>query len=141
MKCNEIMNSKVERIRADESLRSAAERMRDHDIGFLPVCDDKGLVVGTLTDRDIVVRALADGKTDGKVGDCMTREVVSCFAKDDVDRAEELMSLYQKSRVVILDDQGMLAGVISLADIARSRKKKESGDTLKDVKAEVPPSR
>ena len=135
------MNAKVERIRADESLRSAAERMRDHDIGFLPVCDDHGLVVGTLTDRDIVVRGLADGKADGTVSDCMTREVVSCFLKDDVDRAEELMSLYQKSRVVILDDQGVLAGVISLADLARSRKRKESGDTLKDVKADNPPSR
>jgi CBS-domain-containing membrane protein len=71
----------------------------------------------------------------------MTREVISCFASDDVDRAEELMSLYQKSRLVILDDQGMLAGVISLADLARSRKRKESGDTLKDVKAETPPAR
>lgn len=135
------MNAKVERVRADESLRSAAERMRDHDIGFLPVCDDKGLVVGTVTDRDIVVRGLADGKSDGKIADCMTREVVSCFATDEVDRAEELMALYQKSRIVILDDQGMLAGVISLADIARSRKRKESGDALRDIKAEAPPQK
>lgn len=135
------MNEKVERVRADESLRSAAERMRDHDIGFLPVCDAKGVVVGTITDRDIVIRGLADGKTEGKIAECMTGEVVSCFGKDDVDRAEELMSLYQKSRIVILDDQGMLAGVISLADIARSRKRKESGDTLRDVKSDTPPGR
>jgi CBS domain-containing protein len=141
MKCQEIMNAKVERIRSDESLRSAAERMRDHDIGFLPVCDEKGLVVGTITDRDIVVRGLADGKSEGKAADCMTREVVSCFATDDVDRAEELMALYQKSRIVILDDQGMLAGVISLADLARSRKRKESGDALHDIKAETPPQK
>jgi CBS domain-containing protein len=71
----------------------------------------------------------------------MTGEVVSCFVKDDVDRAEELMSLYQKSRVIVLDDQGYLAGVISLADVARSQKRKESGETLKEVKAEHRPAR
>jgi CBS domain-containing protein len=139
MRCQEIMNTKVERIGMDEPVRAAAAIMRDHDIGFLPVVDAKGMVVGTITDRDITIRAVADSQIDARVGDCMTREVVSCFAKDDVDRAEELMSLYQKSRVVILDDQGYLAGVISLADIARSRKARESGDALKDIKAESPP--
>ncbi len=135
------MNPKVERIRMDESLRAAAVRMRDLDIGFLPVVNAQGLVVGTITDRDMVVRSLAEGTPDGDVQSCMTREVISCFAKDDLARAEELMGLYQKSRIVILDDQGMLAGVISLADIARSRKRRESGDTLRDVKAEAPSAR
>jgi CBS domain-containing protein len=137
MRCHEIMNPRVERIGMDEPVRAAAVRMRDYDIGFLPVTDSKGLVVGTITDRDITIRAVAEGNLTGRCGDFMTREVISCFANDDVDRAEELMSLYQKSRVVVLDDQGYLAGVISLADIARSRKLRESGDTLKDIKAET----
>jgi CBS domain-containing protein len=139
MRSHEIMNTRVERIGMDESVRAAAVRMRDYDIGFLPVTDSKGLVVGTITDRDITIRAVADGNTEGRIADFMSREVISCFAKDDVQRAEELMSLYQKSRVVVLDDQGYLAGVISLADIARSRKLRESGDTLKDIKSETPP--
>src|SRR5688572_11260896 len=138
MRCMEIMNPRVERIGMDETVRAAAVRMRDYDIGFLPVTDSKGLVVGTITDRDITIRAVAEGAIDGRIADHMTREVISCFGKDDVVRAEELMSLYQKSRVVVLDDQGYLAGVISLADIARSRKLRETGDTVKDIKSDVP---
>ena len=141
MRCSEIMNPRVERIQIGEKIRAAAIRMRDHDIGFLPVVDERGMVVGTITDRDITVRSIAEGHPESTVGECMTREVISCFATDDVARVEELMSLYQKSRIVILDDQGMLAGVISLSDIARSQKRKESGDTLKDVKSEAPPLR
>ncbi len=142
MRCNEIMQDKVEVVHAGDPVRAAAERMRDHDIGFLPVTDDARLVVGVLTDRDIVIRGLAEGLTaESRVADCMTREVIGCFATDDVDKAEELMSMYQKSRVVVLDDQGRLAGVISISDVARRRDKKETGETVRDVKAESPPAR
>ena len=57
------------------------------------------------------------------------------------DKAEELMSMYQKSRVVVLDDQGRLAGVISLSDLARRRDRRETGEAVRDIKAPSPPSR
>lgn len=141
MRCQDILTSSVERISTDEPLQAAAVRMRDHDIGFLPVIDQRGLVVGTITDRDIAIRAVADGDIDCRVVECMTNEVVSCFARDDVRRAEELMSLYQKSRLIVIDDNGGLAGVISLSDIARSRKLREAGDTLRDIKSQSSPDR
>jgi CBS domain-containing protein len=141
MRCQDILTSSVERIGTDEPLQAAAVKMRDHDIGFLPVIDQRGLVVGTITDRDIAIRAVADGDINCPVGECMTNEVVSCFSRDDVRRAEELMSLYQKSRLIVIDDSGGLAGVISLSDIARSRKLREAGDTLRDIKSQSSPER
>jgi len=142
MRCEEIMNAEVTRIRGSDSVREAAERMRDRDVGFLPVVDDRGLVVGTVTDRDIVVRVIADGRDpSGPVSMCMTGEVIACFASDDLVKAQELMSLYQKSRVVVLDDRGLLAGVISLADLARARDERATGETMREVKTDTGASR
>jgi CBS domain-containing protein len=139
MRCDEIMHADVERILGSEPVHEAAARMRDKDIGFLPVVDDKGVVVGTLTDRDIVVRVVAEGADlADPVSLCMTREVIACFAADDVAKAQELMSLYQKSRVVVLDDHGLLAGVISLADLARARDERATGETVREVKSDGP---
>src|SRR5262249_33660533 len=109
------MNADVERVTGEDSVQEAAARMRDRDIGFLPVVDGQGVVIGTLTDRDIAIRVVAEGgHLSTPVAMCMTREVIGCFRTDDVRKAEELMALYQKARVVVLDDRGMLAGVISL---------------------------
>ena len=131
------MNVDVERVRGSEPIVEAAARMRDRDVGFLPVVDEKNVVVGTLTDRDIVVRVVADaGDLAGPVTLCMTREVVACFAGDDVAKARELMSMYQKSRVVVLDDRGILAGVISLSDLARAQGERATGETVREVKGE-----
>jgi CBS domain-containing protein len=91
--------------------------------------------VGTLTDRDIVVRAVADQLSyQSQVEDVMTADVVSCRPEDDLERAEELMRANQVSRVLVLDDDGRIAGVISLADIARYELEREAGHTLADVK-------
>jgi CBS domain-containing protein len=142
MRCEEIMNADVERVRGSDSVQEAAARMRDRDIGFLPVVDDQGVVVGTVTDRDIAIRVVAEGgDVTTPITMCMTREVIGCFKADNVHKAEELMALYQKSRIVILDDHGMLAGVISLADLARRRGEHETGETVRDVKSESPPPR
>ncbi len=132
------MNRDVERIRGSEPVVEAAARMRDRDIGFLPVVDEKGVVVGTLTDRDIVVRVVADaGDLAGPVSLCMTREVIACFVGDEVGKAQELMALYQKSRVVVLDDRGLLAGVISLSDLSRASDERATGETVREVKSDT----
>ena len=136
------MNSDVERVRGDDSVQEAAARMRERDIGFLPVVDSQGVVIGTLTDRDITVRVVAEGGDPASpVSMCMTREVIGCFRTDDLRKAEELMSLYQKARIVVLDDRGMLAGVISLSDLARCRNEHEAAETLREVKSETTPAR
>ena len=94
--------------------------MRDRNIGFLPVCDDGMLVLGTVTDRDIALHIVADLLSPGTpVEQVMTREVVACYPEDDIELARELMAEHRKSRIMCLDDDGALLGVISLSDIAK----------------------
>jgi CBS domain-containing protein len=121
MKCQDIMKVDVECISPDDSVHDAAQCMRDENIGFLPVCDDAGRVIGTVTDRDLTIRVLAEGKdaVSTKVQDAMTRDVVSCRKADPLKRAEELMADNHKSRIMVLDDDEKLVGVISLSDIAQ----------------------
>ncbi len=134
MRCQDIMEKDVECVSPRDTVEDAAIRMRDEDVGFLPVCDQSKKVLGTLTDRDIVVRAIAARKPASTlVEEAMTADVVSCKPGDDVQKAQQEMSRSQKSRIVCLDDDGRLAGVISLADVARAQGG-QAGETLRDVK-------
>jgi CBS domain-containing protein len=135
MRCDEVMTREVETIAPTATVLDAARRMRDLDIGFLPVCQSDDTPVGTLTDRDIVVRAGAEERPlHTPVEEVMTGEVIACRPSDDLERAEELMRTNQVSRVLVVDDDGRIAGVISLADIARYELEREAGHTLADVK-------
>jgi CBS domain-containing protein len=120
MQCQEIMKQEIECVSIDESICEAARRMRDENIGFLPVCDESMKVLGTLTDRDIVIRLVAEnGSGNVRVGDVMTREAVCCKPDDDVHRAQQLMGERHVSRIMCVDDQGCLVGIISLSDLAQ----------------------
>jgi CBS domain-containing protein len=135
MRCQDIMEKDVECVSPRDTVEDAAIRMRDEDIGFLPVCDDSRQVLGTLTDRDVVVRLVAARKpASGMVEEIMTKEVVSCRPEDDVREAQQAMARSQKSRIVCVDADGRLAGVISLADIAKHQGGGDTGQTLRDVK-------
>lgn len=118
MLCQEIMKKNVEYLNPQDTAEAAGRKMRDTNVGFLPVCDRSGKVIGTVTDRDIAIRVVAQGKTASTaVESIMTREVVSCQPGDDIRRAEEVMSKNHKSRLLCIDN-GKLVGVISLSDIA-----------------------
>jgi CBS domain-containing protein len=133
MKCQDIMERDVDFISPRDSIQAAAQRMKDDDIGFLPVCEDRK-VLGTITDRDICIRVVADKRpVTTPAGEVMTHEVVACKATDDLTRAESLMRERQKSRVICTDGDGRLVGVISLFDIAR-RHQNQVGTTVRDVK-------
>jgi CBS domain-containing protein len=122
MKLSEIMTRQVQVIQPDDSLQSAAKKMRDHDIGFLPVCDGETLM-GVLSDRDITIRALADGMdVNVMLGrDLMTAPAIYCYEDQDVSEAARIMEENQIRRLVVVsrDDQ-RLVGVISLGDLARN---------------------
>lgn len=136
MRCEEIMKRHVECVNPDDSVRFAARRMRDENIGFLPVCDASMKVVGTLTDRDLALRVLADGRSPAtSVDQVLTREVIACRPEDDVDTARELMATHHKSRIMCLDGAGRLAGVISLSDIAQHQGGWDSSRTLQQISA------
>ncbi len=114
----DVMNLEPEYLPAQTSSRAAARRMRDRNVGFLPVCDRDRRVIGMITDRDIAMRVVAEGlQCDLPACDVMTREVVACHPDDDLLMAERIMAASHKSRLVVLDANGRLAGVVSLADI------------------------
>jgi CBS domain-containing protein len=115
------MKADVEYCRREENVEAAAERMRRRNVGFLPVCDGAGAIVGTITDRDLAMRVLGEHRSAGTtvVGDIMSSDVVYCSPDDDLEIAESLMAQHKKSRIVCTDELRHPVGVISLSDIAR----------------------
>jgi CBS domain-containing protein len=133
MRCVDLMRRPVEFAIPGQSVTAAARKMRDANIGFLPVCDADGKVVGALTDRDIAIRACASDRAGtATVGEVMTPEVISCHPTDELGRVEELMAKYHKARILVTDGDGKLAGVISLADVASADESGAAG-TLRAV--------
>jgi CBS domain-containing protein len=135
MKISEIMSNNVECIDAAASIKEAAEKMRALDVGFLPVCEgDK--VIGTLTDRDITIRHVADGQNPYRVKarDIMTPNVLSGFEDQDVEEVARYMQENEVRRLLIYDRAGKLAGVVSLGDLSKAAGEQElAGETLKDI--------
>jgi CBS domain-containing protein len=133
MLCEEIMKRDIECLDQKDTVQTAARKMREVKVGFLPICDPAKKVLGTLTDRDIAIRVVADGKPGTTVvSEVMTREVVACKQKDDIRKAEQLMGKHQKSRILVIDDGSKLIGVISLSDLAQQDGSGAS-KTLKEV--------
>ena len=132
MLCEEIMKREVECVSPDDTAQSAARIMLDENVGFLPVCEESKNVVGTITDRDLAIRLVAGAlPAQSKIGEIMTREVISCTPKDDIRLAERLMARNHKSRIMCVED-GRLVGVISLSDIAQ-KDGGRAGQTLAEV--------
>jgi CBS domain-containing protein len=119
MQLKEIMTPGVEDISPEATLREAAEKMRHLDIGPLPVCDGDRLV-GLLTDRDITVRAVAEGRDPAttRVREVMTPEVVYGYDNQDSRDAARLMEQYQIRRLPVLNHAKRLVGMVSLGDLA-----------------------
>jgi len=114
----EIMTPDVEVLRPEETLRDAARAMADLDVGSLPVCDGRKLL-GMITDRDITVRAVAEGKSaDTPVSEVMTDDVVWCTDTDSVDDVLQQMSDAQVRRIPVVDSSHQLVGIVALGDIA-----------------------
>jgi CBS domain-containing protein len=135
MKIRDIMTSDVEIVSPDTPLRDAAQRMRDTDTGFLPVGENDQLV-GTLTDRDITIRAVAEGQdpNSSKVRDAMSENLVYCFDDQDSSEAAELMAEKQLRRLPILSRDKRLVGVVSLGDLAtRTGDDDVVGQTVEDI--------
>jgi signal-transduction protein with cAMP-binding, CBS, and nucleotidyltransferase domain len=117
--------------------------MRDLDVGMLPIRSDDRLV-GMLTDRDITVRATAEGRdpSNTKVGEVMTPEVVYCFEDQDVSEAAKLMQDRQIRRLPILNRQKRLVGIVSLGDVAvHAGQQKIVSETVKEVSEPAEPRR
>ncbi len=138
MRVEEVM-TEATGCRENDSVRDCAKLMKEEDIGFVPICDAQGAPVGAVTDRDLAIRVLADGRSpDEPVTAVMSRDVIGCKVGDDVQQAMDLMRSERVSRVMVCDDQGKLKGVISLQDLA-AESEDEAGETLQEVKSDTPP--
>lgn len=120
MQAQELMTRDVVTANPEETLQKVAKCMAELDIGVLPVSENDRLV-GMITDRDIVIRGLADGKgPKAKVRDVMTPAVKYCFSDQEVDEIATNMAEIQLRRLPVLDRDKRLVGILSLADIATS---------------------
>jgi len=120
MKVQEVMTRGVECIRPDSKLDEAARRMRDLDVGPLPVCGPDDRLVGIITDRDLVIRGVAEG-LDPKttpVSEVMTPNILTVYDHQDVEEAAQVMKDKQVRRLVVLDRTKKMVGIVSLGDLA-----------------------
>jgi CBS domain-containing protein len=116
------------------TVAQAAALMRDEQIGFLPVCNQVHKVIGTLTDRDIAIRVVADNQSvTDPVERFMSLAVIACRSDEDLSAAQDLMGEMQVSRIVCVNENGQLEGVISLSDIAQLGNGADAAATLRSV--------
>ena len=142
MQIKDVMTKGVEVVRPDETLQEAARKMKSIDVGPLPVCDGDRLI-GMITDRDIIIRATAEGR-DPKttpVKDAMTPNVVTVYEDQDIDEAAALMKERQIRRLAVLDRNKKLVGILSLGDLAEETGAKASGRVLESVSKPSEPAR
>lgn len=135
MKIAEVMTRNPEWIRPETTVESAAARMRDLDTGFIPVGDGVRLQ-GVITDRDIAIRAVAEGldAATAPVEDVMTPTVIYCYDDQDVQKAADVMAEKQVRRLIVLNRDKKLTGIVSLGDLCvRSGDHEMAGDVLDDI--------
>ena len=143
MKIDSVMTRDVTVVNPSDSVRAAAELLKSLNIGSAPVCNGRSLV-GIITDRDIAVRAVADGRdpVNTPVEQVMTRDVVYCFADQDVQEVADAMAASQVRRMPILNRQHELVGIVSLGDLAVDVADDEmTGEVLEEVSQPSRPRR
>lgn len=133
MKVRDLMSKDVQVARPGDTLQEVARRMQTGDFGFMPVADGDTLI-GTITDRDIVVRAVAGGvATNAPVVEFITRDPHTARADDDLKTVLDAMSTRQVRRLPVLDKDNRLVGVISLGDLSTRVKEKYAGEALEEI--------
>ena len=136
MKVKEAMHKGVEWVDPSTPLRKIAQLMREHDIGSIPIGDNDRLI-GIVTDRDIVLRGLAEGQDLGKLTarDVMTKGVLYCREDEDLDDAARTMELKQVRRLPVINKQKRMVGILALGDISSACEQEQSGEVLQAVSA------
>lgn len=138
MQVQDVMSTDVAYVPPTMTLAEAAKKMRDYDTGFLPIAEsDQDKLQGVLTDRDIVVRAIAAGQDPQKatVNDAKTDKVLYCYQNDSVEKAAQSMREQQVYRLIVLNDKNhkRLCGIVSLGDVVRHDHETLAGETAKAI--------
>jgi CBS domain-containing protein len=130
----DIMTPNPRRVESNASVVEAAKIMRDEDVGIVPVVEGDHLV-GTVTDRDIAIRVVAEGRNPESttVGEVASRELVTIDPQQDLDEALRLMARHQVRRLPVVEEDGKLVGVVAQADIAKHASDEQTGDLVEDI--------
>ena len=133
---SEAMTAQVVTAKPTDTIKRVAKIMQEVDTGVVPVSDN-GKVIGMITDRDIVLRVVAEGgDLNGPVTGVMSEDVQTCREDDNLADAAALMGSHQLRRLPVLNDAGRLVGILSLGDIAQDYGAKKVGQTLEEISAE-----
>jgi CBS domain-containing protein len=130
----DVMTNDPRTIDADKPVVHAARMMRDEDVGLAPIVEGQKLI-GTLTDRDIAIRVVAEGKDPQTtiVREVATSQFVTIDPDEDLDEALRLMAKNQVRRLPVLDQDGRLAGIVAQADIARHASDEQTGEVVEQI--------
>ena len=143
MQVKEIMTTNFEMINSTEPITEAAKKMKSLNIGVLPVKEDNK-IVGMITDRDMVVRALAENKEAESitVKDVMSPEIAHCSSEDNIEDAANIMKEKKMRRLIVIDSENAPIGIVSLGDIAAKADSEQLvGQTLEAISQPCSPSR
>jgi|SRR5947209_593219 len=138
MICRQVMTGNPQYCLATDTATRVAKIMRIEDIGSVPVCASRGnrRLIGIVTDRDLALQVIAEGRDPSttKVQDIMTREPHTCHVDEDVETAIQRMESNQVRRLPVIDNDGMLAGIIAQADIAiRCRTPEKTAEVVTEI--------
>ena len=130
----ELMTKEPHALASGATVMEAARLMRDEDMGIVPVVDGDKLV-GTVTDRDIAIRVVAEGRSPETVtvGEIASRELVTIDPQQELDEALRLMARHQVRRLPVVEEDGKLVGIVAQADIARNASDVQTGDLVEDI--------
>jgi CBS domain-containing protein len=130
----DVMTSNPRSLESGSNAVEAARLMRDEDVGIVPIVEGDKLV-GTVTDRDIVTRVVAEGKAPESVtvGDIASRELVTIDPQQDLDEALRLMAHHQVRRLPVVEDDGTLVGVVAQRDVAMHASEAQTGEVVEDI--------
>jgi len=133
-KVRDAMTAEPRSAEPSQSLVEAAQAMKQEDVGSLPVVEG-GRLLAVLTDRDIVVRAVAEGVDlqATRVGDVASREPVTVGPEEDLDEALRLMARHQVRRLPVVEEDGRLVGVVAQADVAQQADEQRTGEVVEQI--------
>ena len=131
---HDLMTSNPSTIEPDKTVADAAKLMRDEDAGLIPIVEGKKLA-GTITDRDIAIRVVAEGKDQQSttVRDVMTSRLVTVDPDQDLDEALRLMAEHQVRRLPVVEEDGKLVGIVAQADIAKHTSDEQTGEVVQQI--------
>jgi CBS domain-containing protein len=130
----DVMTTNPKSLESGSSVMEAARLMRDEDAGIIPIVEGDKLV-GTVTDRDIAIRVVAEGRSPESttVGEIASRELVTIDPQQNLDEALRLMARHQVRRLPVVEEDGKLVGIVAQKDVALHASDEQTGDVVEDI--------